>query len=338
MFHSSSFRHEQYRVRSTSGSKHTLHKQLPSLDSKISADTDSECSSSSSSPSYSTVSSPTSTGSFSANTIHTSATSVNGSERVVKKPTNPRRKKRVQNNRTPDLVYSCPRPLAFPFHNDDHFLPIAEADPRDVARVSPSVNRAYSIQSKDSIRDTESSYSRHSSILSSIQQGTVSTIRSLFQLPNSITSSLQFTQPTTTANHKYQPLERIEIKQGTVQSLKDFFSPRQEAPLKKDKPKTDSELESQPEENESLYSRASRVLWGNSPEEDTEEEEPKKTFASEIKKFSVRVISNLLPTTKPKEKDLNHQTKQEPSKVGKLWNSFKSLWSSQKSKVGPISI
>ena len=91
MFHSSSFRHEQYLIRSGSGSKHTLHKKLPSLDSKISAvDTDSECSSSSSSPTYSTVSSPTLATSFS-----TTTSTLNTSQ--PKKDTTSKKKKENSN-------------------------------------------------------------------------------------------------------------------------------------------------------------------------------------------------------------------------------------------------
>ncbi|KAI9247626.1 hypothetical protein BY458DRAFT_527048 [Sporodiniella umbellata] len=329
MFHSSSFRHEQYRVRSANSSKHTLHKKLPSLDSKISAvDTDSECSSSSS-PSYSSVSSPASTTSF---TASSTAPSIATLEQVVKKPTSSsptRKKKRTQTaHRQPDLVYSCPRPLAFPFHNDDHFLPIAEADPRDVARVSPaSVHRAQSIQSG---RDTESHFSRHSSILSSIQQGTVSTIRSLFQIPNAISQSLT-PEPT----HPYQPLERIEIKQGTVQSLKDFFTAK---PSSSTPPKTARQLESQPSQPQpspTLMQRASRVLFG-SPPVAVHNEPPKKSLAAEIKKFSTRIMHTFLPTTTSPSPDT--PIKETPSKVGQLWHSFKSFWSNPTSKVGPIAI
>ncbi|EIE76755.1 hypothetical protein G6F46_007204 [Rhizopus delemar] len=355
MFHSSSFRHEQYLIRSGSGSKHTLHKKLPSLDSKISAvDTDSECSSSSSSPTYSTVSSPTLTTSFS-----TTTSTLNTSEPTKKTP-HPRRKKRTQtaSQRPPDLVYSCPRPLAFPFHNDDHFLPIAEADPRDVARVAPQVNRSYSIQSKGSLnRDSESSFSRHSSILSSIQQGTVRSIRSLFSLQSlsQLTTATTATQSSGENTTKYQPLERLEIKQGTVQSLRDFFTRGQQQPEDK---KSDSVLscplpptETEPANHrKSLYSRASefasRALWGTPTTEPTsstlesqpETPEPRKSFASEIKKFSVRVISSWMPT-KSNEAYTKVQEDEQPSKVGQLWNSFKCFMTGKKSsRVGPISI
>lgn len=354
MFHSSSFRHEQYLIRSGSGSKHTLHKKLPSLDSKISAvDTDSECSSSSSSPTYSTVSSPTLATSFS-----TTTSTLNTSQ--PKKTPHPRRKKRTQttSQRPPDLVYSCPRPLAFPFHNDDHFLPIAEADPRDVARVAPQVNRSHSIQSKDSLnRDSESSFSRHSSILSSIQQGTVRSIRSLFSLQSlsQLTTATTATQGSVENTTKYQPLERLEIKQGTVQSLLDFFTRGQQPEDKK----SDSVLscplpppETDPANHrKSLYSRASefasRALWGTPTTEPTssalesqpEAPEPRKSLASEIKKFSVRVISSWMPIKSNESYTKVQDQDEQPSKVGKLWNSFKSFMTGKKSsRVGPISI
>ncbi|RCH98667.1 hypothetical protein CU097_005922 [Rhizopus azygosporus] len=207
MFHSSGLRHEQYLIRSKQDSKHTLHKKRSSLESEISAGADSGYTSSSFTPTCSINKKPHITGP-------------------------PKKKKRYhQTPRQPDLVYSCPRPLAFPFHNDDHFLPIAEADPRDVARVSPpSINRASSIQSKSttsiSRHDADSSYSRRSSVLSSIQRGTVRSIRSLFQLPDSLSNLSQRTTQTSIITTD-PPLERLEIKKGTVQSLKDFFSKRQ---------------------------------------------------------------------------------------------------------------
>ncbi|CAO3615585.1 unnamed protein product [Mucor hiemalis] len=267
MFHSSGSRHEQYIVRSHT--KATLNKKRSSLESEVSG-ADSGYTSSSSTPS--SVCSPTNTDidhvtsaknearkdsliDTSKNTIKTTDTQV--------VPTKKKKTKRQQPPRQPDLVYSCPRPLAFPFHNDDHFLPIAEADPRDVARVSPSLNRSSSLQSsKTSIGstrmydnyhysgsntikgvDTESSYSRQSSILSTIQRGTVRSIRSFFQLPDSLsnsdglsrsptnnTSHTQYSANTrrtdnTTFSSSVSPsLERLEIKKGTVQSIRDMFS------------------------------------------------------------------------------------------------------------------
>lgn len=268
MFHSSGSRHEQYIVRS-SHAKATLKKKRSSLESEVSG-ADSGYTSSSSTPS--SVCSPanietdhvTSGGNEvikdslinkSKNTIYTTDTQA--------VPIRKKKSKRQQPPRQPDLVYSCPRPLAFPFHNDDHFLPIAEADPRDVARVSPSLNRSSSLQSsKTSIGstrmydnyhysgsntvkglDTESSYSRQSSILSTIQRGTVRSIRSFFQLPDSLsnrdglsrsptnnTSHTQYSASTrrsdnSTFSSSVNPsLERLEIKKGTVQSIKDMFS------------------------------------------------------------------------------------------------------------------
>jgi hypothetical protein len=266
MFHSSSSRHEQYIVRS-SNSKATLNKKRSSLESEVSG-ADSGYTSSSSTP-------PSSVGSPTLNTAIDHVTINKGTKDkvvdVVKntsdnvethiKVINKKKSKRHQPPRQPDLVYSCPRPLAFPFHNDDHFLPIAEADPRDVARVSPSLNRSSSLQSSktsvgstrmydnyqysgsNSTRglDTESSYSRQSSILSTIQRGTVRSIRSLFQLPDSLSNQdgLSRTQTNNTSHTQYSsshtndtlststvipPLERLEIKKGTVQSIKDMFS------------------------------------------------------------------------------------------------------------------
>lgn len=268
MFHSSSSRHEQYIVRSSSYVKATLNKKRSSLESEVSG-ADSGYTSSSSTPS--SVGSPTTDININHVTPRKNQTkddftnmtkdTLNNIDTpiVVKK----KKSKRHQPPRQPDLVYSCPRPLAFPFHNDDHFLPIAEADPRDVARVSPSLNRSSSLQSSktsvgstrmydnyqysgiNSTRglDTESSYSHQSSILSTIQRGTVRSIRSLFQLPDSLSNrdGLSRSQTNNTTHTQYSsntrhtcdtnststinpPLERLEIKKGTVQSIKDMFS------------------------------------------------------------------------------------------------------------------
>lgn len=259
MFHSSGSRHEQYLIRSNT-SRATLHKKRSSLESEISG-ADSGYTSSSSTPSTTSPITATSidvSNNISNNNQH-HVTSPNHDLIVMPPPTVKKKKpKRYQPPRQPDLVYSCPRPLAFPFHNDDHFLPIAEADPRDVARVSPSLDRSSSLQSsKTSIGstrmyenynysgsnsqrglDTESSYSHQSSILSTIQRGTVRSIRSFFQLSESQSHSRDLsriqTNNTTKTNYTSSastsgissgpPLQKLEIKKGTVQSIKDMFT------------------------------------------------------------------------------------------------------------------
>lgn len=260
MFHSSGSRHEQYLIRSNT-SRATLHKKRSSLESEISG-ADSGYTSSSSTPSTTSPITATSidvSNNISNNNQH-HVTSPNHDLVVMPPPPTVKKKKskRYQPPRQPDLVYSCPRPLAFPFHNDDHFLPIAEADPRDVARVSPSLDRSSSLQSsKTSIGstrmydnynysgnnsqrclDTESSYSHQSSILSTIQRGTVRSIRSLFQLSESQSHSRDLsriqTNNTTKTNYTGSastsgissgpPLQKLEIKKGTVQSIKDMFT------------------------------------------------------------------------------------------------------------------
>ncbi|KAF1797263.1 hypothetical protein V8B55DRAFT_1517516 [Mucor lusitanicus] len=258
MFHSSSSRHEQYLIRSNP-SRATLHKKRSSLESEISgADsgyTSSSSTPSSTSPTTATACSPTTTIATASTDSHVTTAKHDVVTVMPPPPTVKKKKsKRHQPPRQPDLVYSCPRPLAFPFHNDDHFLPIAEADPRDVARVSPSLNRSSSLQSsKTSIGstrmyenysysgntsqrglDTESSYSHQSSILSTIQRGTVRSIRSLFQLPESQSHSRDLsrvqtnnttkTNYTGSASSTHPPLQKLEIKKGTVQSIKDMFT------------------------------------------------------------------------------------------------------------------
>ncbi|ORE18624.1 hypothetical protein BCV71DRAFT_214866 [Rhizopus microsporus] len=389
MFHSSSLRYEQYLIRSKQDSKHTLHKKRSSLESEISAGADSGYTSSSFTPTCSIVSTPT--------TISTSTITTTDENKKPHITGPPKKKKRYhQTPRQPDLVYSCPRPLAFPFHNDDHFLPIAEADPRDVVRVSPpSINRASSIQSKSttsiSRHDADSSYSRRSSVLSSIQRGTVRSIRSLFQLPDSLSNLSQRTTQTSIITTD-PPLERLEIKKGTVQSLKDFFSKRQPASLKKNSNSSSSsctKLSSNPSSKKSFTSRASefasRAFWKKPAEFTTPcsakqpnvsttprvdrpaaqkplpEPPKKKTIKSEVKKISARVISSFRPTPKAdkidkpskpslfsfkknndellkkKPSDATTTIPEEPSKVGKLWKSFKNLMTGKKSsRVGVL--
>lgn len=227
MFHSSSFRHEQY-IRSTisNSSKATLHKKRSSLESE---GADSGYNSSSSiSPSNEEPKNHVTKSTRDASSIISSSTMKSSTISTFDDTSfylQQQKKKSIKHQppRQPDLVYSCPRPLAFPFHNDDHFLPIAEADPRDVARVSPLsssslLNRSSSLNSTSSStrllkKDTDSSYSRHSSILSTIQRGTVRSLRSLFQIPDSDTTSRVQTSY----------YEHNQIKQGTVQSIKNIF-------------------------------------------------------------------------------------------------------------------
>lgn len=166
------------------------------------------------------------------------------------------KKKKSKNKdlqREPDLVYSCPRPLAFPFHNDAHFLPVAEADPRDVARVTPQPSRrASSVQSskasttsssyyynpraslKSSVHgETDTIHSRRSSILSSMQRGTVRSLRSLFQLPHHDLPpppAYQHYSPPPSNEPQHKRLPRLDIAKGTVSSLRHIFAKHPEPP------------------------------------------------------------------------------------------------------------
>ncbi|KAI7872572.1 hypothetical protein BDF14DRAFT_1740019 [Spinellus fusiger] len=162
----------------------------------------------------------------------------------------PHRAKKNLSPRQPDLVYSCPRPLAFPFHNDGHFLPVAEADPRDVARISPArplpsirSTRSYSTLSPIDVQSThrstrapsfenqslrhstdgDSTMQRPASLLSTVQRGTVNSLRSFFQLASSPTTS-EFSMQS-------ERLPRLEVKRGTVQSLRELFSKHTSGPL-----------------------------------------------------------------------------------------------------------
>ncbi|KAG0166154.1 hypothetical protein DFQ28_001893 [Apophysomyces sp. BC1034] len=114
-------------------------------------------------------------------------------------PVTPRARKKQQQKT--DLVYSCPRPLAFPFHNDCHFLPVAEADPRDIARISPPPRRTSSVGSSQS--DNLSIQSGSSDPLlsrqTSVRRSTVSSVEG-------------------------ERLAGTGIKKGTVKSLRQLFN------------------------------------------------------------------------------------------------------------------
>ncbi|KAI8343862.1 hypothetical protein BC941DRAFT_497263 [Chlamydoabsidia padenii] len=182
------------------------------------------------------------------------------SERPKKKRTK-KKKYLDQPPRQPDFVYSCPRPLAFPFHNDCHFLPVAEADPRDVARIAPprrmpslestkagsttssitsqrspyrsggnsnsstrtstsSTQGSIRLDDDDDVSISTSQQSRPASLISTVQQGTVRSLRSLFQLSTK-TDDRQTTTTTTTTSDR---LPKLESKVGTVASLRKLFS------------------------------------------------------------------------------------------------------------------
>ncbi|KAI9247836.1 hypothetical protein BY458DRAFT_465239 [Sporodiniella umbellata] len=403
MFQSSSSRREQYLCRPPTNHRHRLNKTSFSFESKVSFEGDSGYNSTSSTPACSVASSPRD---ILPVTCH----------EEDKKPLAVNKKKYSLTPRQPDLVYSCPRPLAFPFHNDDHFLPVAEADPRDIARVTPSsINRSHSIQSKASTQyDSGSSFSRQSSILSSIQKGTVRSIRSVFQIPSSLNAISQSTKSASGSYSTRQPpLERLEIKKGTVQSLKALFmGHQQQAALKSVPPlcanqgQASQSQASQPKApitnstkdsscthvsnsaatKKSLSSRAKemakRAFRKKPIPINTEQqsiicskadiktthispaikplpkkpivetvfpEQPKKTLISEAKRLSTRVVSsirpskssNLTPPSKAKNNegstdDQSKTPKQEGSKVGKLWNSFKNLMAGKRSRVGVL--
>ncbi|EIE77386.1 hypothetical protein G6F46_003848 [Rhizopus delemar] len=289
MFQSSSNRHEQYLIRSANNSKYTLHKKQSSLESKLSSGADSGYNSSFSTTSQSIISSPIST---------VIDHGENKKTQIINK-----KKGYQQSPRQPDFVYSCPRPLAFPFHNDDHFLPVAEADPRDIARVTPSsFNRSFSSQSNTSVHhDGDSSYSKQSSILGSIQQGTVRSIRSIFQLPNSTTSISQHTQSTAYSSKQSQSLERLEIKKGTVQSLKELFTRRHQ---QQTVPKFVSPMNHGQTDNKTTngnpcpQNKQSRTNASNSVS-------TKKSFSSRASEFASRAF---------RKKSASSDTKQSPPK------------------------
>ncbi|KAI9253416.1 hypothetical protein BDA99DRAFT_519722 [Phascolomyces articulosus] len=128
-----------------------------------------------------------------------------------------------QQQRQPDLVYSCPRPLAFPFHNDAHFLPVAEADPRDVARVAPpnaSSRRQSAASSKASSLASTSQFDQHSAYRyhRSLRSKTSSIHSSTRQSTDDFTDTETLRSQRTTSSSIMSSMHR-----GTVRSLRSLF-------------------------------------------------------------------------------------------------------------------
>ncbi|KAF7730557.1 hypothetical protein EC973_001938 [Apophysomyces ossiformis] len=232
MFHASSSRYERYEVLRRNRVNST--KKKPSFSSTTSGVDSGYNSSTSTSPTTEHASSAAETTS-SSSIISEPTESITADSVTTLSPPPPKKKssnrtKQHQPPRNPDLVYSCPRPLAFPFHNDCHFLPVAEADPRDVVRMhgTPSVasskassttfeqdSACHSIRSTQSpsVRSRSESTTSGATLLSSVQGGTVQSLRSLF----SSASKSDSAAPS-------ERLPSLEIRKGTVQSLRELFN------------------------------------------------------------------------------------------------------------------
>ncbi|KAI8883642.1 hypothetical protein K501DRAFT_285256 [Backusella circina FSU 941] len=244
MFHTSSYRHEQYISRSKSTHSNKLLSPIKrySIESEISR-TDSGYASCTSKQQLLTSSNDSLfTSTIAESTAESRRTSEE--ESIILKTLEQQQQKQKKSTtskfpRQPDLVYSCPRPLAFPFHNDDQFLPIAEADPRDVARISPS-HKAHSLSRSTcstSVKQKILTFDRYGTYKSSASQpfsynsensnngGTVRSLRSIFQIPEATTlsNSKKKVHPAPPEEH-HHPLKKLEIKKGTVQSIKDMFT------------------------------------------------------------------------------------------------------------------
>jgi hypothetical protein len=273
--------------------------------------------------------------------------------------------------RQPDLVYSCPRPLAFPFHNDDQFLPIAEADPRDVAKVSPS-HRAHSLSRSTcstSVKQKILNFDRYGTYKSTQSQpfsynsensksgGTVRSLRSIFQIPEATALSNHKVHPVPPEEH-HHPLKKLEIKKGTVQSIKDMFTrlslddEKPHMPQKKSNRvgatvgQNDANVPSYTHIKDKTFTKkavafASNIWHSNTQKVSTSELPNKATtttnlIKTEIKNLSSRMLA--LPWLKKKEEQKEEEKQEEKQQevkkqdepiiatVGKLWKSFKSWW------------
>lgn len=401
-FHSSSYRHEQYAALRSSKQR-VSRKKRSSTSSNTSGVDSGYTSSASSSPNTSSQPSPISrrvieedqeerteqsTHASSADGLSTADRSVadstsTKSQSKKKKSSRSKRQQQqdTQSHRQPDLVYSCPRPLAFPFHNDAHFLPIAEADPRDVARVSPSPTpRSPSVQSSSigstpfdqrsasrSVRssvtsrsdasrtsqdDSETLRSNRSSILSAVHRGTVRSLRSLFQIPSSSYTRLPASDEPSKNDNTAQAerLPRLEIKKGTVQSLREVFSGRssQEEPLKRPAASTEtnslSDNLSQASRNAVANSRSSKGFLGLSATSTPDRKSPfsaifsKARWASKSKddKRTSDLLASLEQLPKPPTTPPQASKEKSSSPLSGLKKFTSSLLSRSDKKVAPI--
>ncbi|CAO3686378.1 unnamed protein product [Umbelopsis ramanniana] len=125
-----------------------------------------------------------------------------------------------------DEVIALPRPLAFPFHNDSYFLPVAETTHRSLS-ASNSCRSLATTRQRDPTMD-------------SIKPGTVRSLKQMFQRPSNTTqanegSNSTSTEAANTTSSSPPPPKSVftGIKEGTVKALQRLF-------ITPPSPKTDS--------------------------------------------------------------------------------------------------
>lgn len=122
-----------------------------------------------------------------------------------------------------DEVIALPRPLAFPFHNDSYFLPVAETTHRSLS-ASNSCRSLVSSPKVQPIRQRDPT-------MDSIKPGTVRSLKQMFQRPTNTTQANERSNSTsaeeavTTSSSPPPPPKSVftGIKEGTVKALQRLF-------------------------------------------------------------------------------------------------------------------
>ncbi|KAG2184698.1 hypothetical protein INT43_000611 [Umbelopsis isabellina] len=141
----------------------------------------------------------------------------------------------VQSSRSKrvDNVIACPRPLAFPFHNDSYFLPVAET-PQSRTASSYSTSTLVSSSTLAGSSNTDDSRRRTSDILS-IRPGTVRSLKLKFenrteQAPANSTKDNIAGEGTASQVHSPIRTTFSDIKEGTVKALQKLFTSKAYSP------------------------------------------------------------------------------------------------------------
>lgn len=232
-------------------------------------------------------------------------------------------------SRRTDEVIACPRPLAFPFHNDSYFLPVAET-------AHSTVSASKSTRSLVSLPKTESGRHKDPSI-DSIPPGTVRSLKVFFQKTADSTEPLTASSANRTLPSK-DPTSTVTsppksvfagIKQGTVKALQRLFTPNTDhlEPPSPPKPRTwkwwkPTKVANQDAaKGESLKSRRTSTIYGDASTPLLQPptpaaKKPGNRFFPKLSKPPWLSKSSIKPTD---------QFDKKPSPISNLWHGLKSF-------------
>lgn len=234
-------------------------------------------------------------------------------------------------SRRTDEVIACPRPLAFPFHNDSYFLPVAETT-HNSPSASNSTRNLVSIPKTETVR-------RKDPIMDSIKPGTVRSLKVFFQKTAETTTSITNPPPsggtaTSSSSSPHTPTKSVfaGIKQGTVKALQRLFTPSlpKGDPSPGPKPRRTwkwwkrSESQSQEDSvrHERLMSRCTSSIYGDASTPLLQPPSPaakKSTGRRFLPKLSKPPWLSKPPSIK------NSQFEQTSNPISNLWRGLKSI-------------